>query len=189
MRISPLVFCTDKNYKNIQRIVEIDTGISNPNTSSYCCNFVYLYILRHLVDKDFDKRDLNRIINDSIERACQLYPGEVEKIKSLIGDVPDVKGWDKGWVRHAVNIAIKCLMNIDKKNYRQLIKETICRGGDTDTTAAICGCLTGAYFGHDEMLKDDITKKNIDLVKNCDTKNGDYKRDDFMSFNSIKDLF
>ena len=47
-------------------------------------------------------------------------------------------------------------------NFKRAIVDTIMRGGDADTNAAICGALVGAVYG-----KRAIPKKWIDIILNC----------------------
>ena len=48
--------------------------------------------------------------------------------------------------------------------------------GDTDTNAAIAGALLGAYYGYDKIIENNITRKNMDILLNCDTTCGDIVR-------------
>ena len=44
--------------------------------------------------------------------------------------------------------------------------------GDTDTNAAI----TGAYYGYDKIIENDITKQNIEIMLNSDSTTSDIVR-------------
>lgn len=178
MRISPLVFVTDLNPDNIRKIVELDTGLSNPCNVNYAFGFIYLCILKHLVEKV--PFDIDKIINIAID----FYPDVAELILTLNNPVPEINGKDKGWVRHAAHVAIDALKRANKSDFKTLIGEVVKRGGDTDTTAAITGALLGAYYGKETMLKDEVTAKNISIVENCDTNTGSYPKPTFMTLQS-----
>ena len=48
--------------------------------------------------------------------------------------------------------------------------------GDTDTNAAIAGALMGSYYGYGKIIKNPITKKNMDIMLNSDSTKGDIIR-------------
>ncbi len=54
-----------------------------------------------------------------------------------------------GWVRLAFNNAFWQLVNA--QSVEQGVIDTVRRGGDTDTNAAICGALLGAVYGRDAI--------------------------------------
>lgn len=58
-------------------------------------------------------------------------------------------GWNKGvsgYINHTVPTVIFCWLRY-RGNFRQTVEEIVLLGGDTDTTGAIVGALTGASVG------------------------------------------
>lgn len=83
-----------------------------------------------------------------------------------------------GWVKIAWTAAFRSLRIISseakeaekvkekRKNYREIIKDVVSFGGDTDTNACIVGGLIGAYFGLKGIPEEFIqTQKNLKLQR------------------------
>ena len=50
--------------------------------------------------------------------------------------------------------------------YKEIVDILACiPNTDTDTNAAIAGALAGAFEGWDTMLKDDVTKSNMEIIQ------------------------
>ena len=58
-------------------------------------------------------------------------------------------GPKKGWVLVALHNAYWQMLHA--RNFEEAIVDTVMRGGDTDTNAAICGALLGAVYGLDAI--------------------------------------
>lgn len=67
---------------------------------------------------------------------------EVKKRLALLSHAPLIPSTDALDTTHA---AVTCWM--EEPNFKSMIVRAICLGGDTDTIAAICGALGGAFFG------------------------------------------
>lgn len=182
MRISPLIFCTSLDPDEVSQIVELDTGLSNPCSVNYTFGFIYLYMLRNIVDIDFKKENLKKIFDFSIEYAKKKYGNEI-LIDSLKKDLPKINGLDKGWVYYACHCAIYSIFNHNNKFSDQL-KNIIIRGGDTDTTGSITGGLLGALL-YKEMLLEETTNKNMEIVEKADTSKGSYPKPDYMTIKAL----
>ena len=66
----------------------------------------------------------------------------------------------KGWVLIAFHNALWQLLHAS--NLEEAVVDTVMRGGDTDTNAAICGALLGAVHGR-EAIPDRWTE----CLRNC----------------------
>ncbi len=62
----------------------------------------------------------------------------------------------QGYLKHAFILAFTLLVN--KIPYKEAICLTIMCGGDTDTNACIVGGLLGAYWGYDNLPKEQVMK-------------------------------
>jgi ADP-ribosylglycohydrolase len=65
-----------------------------------------------------------------------------------------------GWVRIALHNAFYQLLHAP--NVEEGVVDTIMRGGDTDTTAAIAGALLGAVHGRGQ-----VPKRWVEVLLNC----------------------
>lgn len=181
MRLSPLVFCTSLDPEKILEYVIKDTSISNPCDMNYACGFIFLYVLRNIVDKGFKHEKLNDIIDFAIYFATNKFKQDFSFLKK---DLPQINGSDKGWVKHACHCAIYSVLN-HKKSFSDQIKNIIIRGGDTDTNASISGALLGALL-YDEMKKENITSENMKIIRECDSKTGDFPKPEFITFKTLE---
>ena len=71
----------------------------------------------------------------------------------------------KGWVLIAFQNALWQLLHAP--NLEEGVIDTVMRGGDTDTTAAICGALLGAVYGRDA-----VPNRWTETVLNCRPEEG-----------------
>jgi ADP-ribosyl-[dinitrogen reductase] hydrolase len=71
----------------------------------------------------------------------------------------------QGWVLIAFRNALWQLLHAP--TFESGVVDTVMRGGDTDTNAAICGALLGAVYGFDA-----IPLQWVDRVLNCRPKAG-----------------
>lgn len=74
-----------------------------------------------------------------------------------------------GWVVHGYYSAFYALFNFD--TYTEAIREIILMKGDTDTNSCIAGGLLGAFYGFDELYKQETY--NIDVLLESRVLKGD----------------
>ena len=70
----------------------------------------------------------------------------------------------RGYVPETVGAAFYCLAVTD--NFKDAVVMAVKGGGDTDTTAAICGAMAGTYYGLDGIpseYKDQV--ENFELLQ------------------------
>ena len=80
-------------------------------------------------------------------------------------NIRDLKN-NQGWCMHAMYCCFNALFYAS--SYRQAINLTVKFGGDTDTNGCIVGYLFGCLTGYNDMIKDQITKNNIDILMVAD---------------------
>ncbi len=166
---------TDK--EKTKEFIEIDTRITNPN--DHCVEIVYHFA--HIIcmalegcSKDEMTTYLSNIENDYIIAAIHKQNMDLS---------------NKGWIYVAIYCAVYGFLHFNtfKEGIDYIINEF---DGDTDTNACIGGYLMGAYYGFDEMIKDETTRYNVDIIKNCESASsnefifGKYFTDD-----KIKELY
>jgi ADP-ribosyl-[dinitrogen reductase] hydrolase len=71
----------------------------------------------------------------------------------------------QGWVLIAFHNALWQLLHAP--NFEEGIVDTVMRGGDTDTNAAICGALLGAVYGLEA-----VPPRWVDRILNCRPASG-----------------
>ncbi len=72
----------------------------------------------------------------------------------------------QGWVLIAFRNALWQLLHAP--SFQEGVIDTVMRGGDADTNAAICGALLGAVYGLES-----IPARWVDRIPNCRPKAGD----------------
>lgn len=74
------------------------------------------------------------------------------RVNFLGMDFDDGSAGIAGFVLSTVLWGFYCFLK-HKHSYADAVSLTIAGGGDTDSTAAVVGCLSGAYLGIDYILK------------------------------------
>jgi len=157
MRCSPLVLVDQKYWS-------IECAITNPNKICIETNMIYLNLLKNALNgikPNINTIDRTHLSEPLIEMFKQLDDNMVRDITK-----------QKGWCVHGLYCALHAFNHYT--SFGDAMKWIIESGGDTDTNATITGALYGAYYGYDELYKQQ--KKNIDCLMNCTTENGNKVR-------------
>lgn len=181
MRCLPLALLNDDTP------VIYETRLSNPHPINISCNLLYITAVRWLwkgVKKDVAIQGLLQIPKD----RKYYWNSDVKQVllQAYLNKKMDVTGKTKGWVLNAFYCAFYALANTN--SYKEGIDKVIHMGGDTDTNAAIAGGLLGSYYGYSEMIKDPTTNKNIQILLNVDTSQGDVQRPEEYLINDIDQI-
>ncbi|TFF90852.1 MAG: hypothetical protein EU548_00935 [Promethearchaeota archaeon] len=156
-----------------------------------------------LNNKNIDKDDLiDTLVNFIDEPEFKEFPRHLKSLKNYfdmpvkdalkdlglkgvkkpyieIFNTPGVKG--KGVISGYTLPTVLCSLYaflLSPTNYLKSIKEVIIAGGDTDTTAAICGAFSGAYNGFENIpddLADNLKDKDI-IYSTAEKLYGIYKK-------------
>ena len=97
------------------------------------------------------EQEVERLLIDTIQGAAEGPPSDYVH--------------QQGWVMIAFRNALWQLLNAP--SFEEGVVDTVMRGGDTDTNAAICGALLGAVYGIDA-----IPTQWVDSILNCRPKAG-----------------
>lgn len=175
MRASPLALLRKEDYL---ADAILDCTLTNPHPICVDAVSVYVTLLRNIIE--------GKTINKAIKNATLI--AKTKQVKRIIKDGINRKERDieinKGWVLHSLYCVFYSLAG-KHKTYEDGINEIIKMGGDTDTNGCIVGAILGAHFGFNKINKEKLTSKNISIIINCDTKDGDIKRDDFYTLKNI----
>ncbi len=159
MRCTPLALIDEKYWKE-------ECKITNPHPICIEVNNIYLSMIRYALlnksKKSIIKLGLNKCIKKEIKTVFQ------DAIEKKERDIDT----NKGWILHAFYCAIYSFIHFE--NYTDAMFWIMSKKGDTDTNGAIAGGLLGAYYGYDELYKEQ--EDNIDIMINCTTLEGNKPR-------------
>lgn len=151
MRISPLaVFAIHLDEAKAADYAEQDARLTHINPVCIQINQLFVLIIRHIL---LNAGHLTtHAVYDYLYQLAITRPPDTEIIRVII-DAKTTKPTNyvdqQGWVMIAFQNAIWQLLHAD--NFEEAIVDTIMQGGDTDTNAAICGALLGAFYGIDAV--------------------------------------
>lgn len=160
MRATPLALLWDNTP------IPIDVKLTNPNIICIDCNLVYVSLLRLAL-----LGNNKEIILSSMKNFAQTTE-VIQVLDDVENNVDRDIATNKGWCLHALWCCLTAFKHFN--NYHESINWIIGshKGSDTDTNACISGGLLGAYYGFNQLLQDDITANNINLLLNSDINNG-----------------
>ena len=149
MRISPLgIFGANHDWEHVAEWARQDTAITHPHPVCQQANALFTMAIAHAVRRGCDARNLYEQI--------VTWAGDMEVDGSLLKTVrgaaeapPADYVHQQGWVLTAFRNALWQLLHAP--NLEEAVVDTVMRGGDTDTNAAICGALLGAVWGRNAI--------------------------------------
>lgn len=145
MRVSPLgIFCSSRPLELAALWAEADAALTHPHPVCLQANALYVTAIARAIDSGADAEEIYGAL---LERA-EKRPAEPELLRAvrLAGKEPPrdyVR--HQGWVLIALQNALWQLLHAP--GLEEGVVDTVMRGGDTDTNAAICGALLGAVHG------------------------------------------
>ncbi len=166
MRISPLgIFCSSCDLEKTSQQAQLDASITHPHPICGQANALFAMAIAQLISSP---KSPQKTYEDIKGWASEL---KVEKtLMKAILDAPDSVPADfvhqQGWVIIALQNALWQLLNAP--SLEEGVVDTVMRGGDTDTNAAIAGALLGAVFGR-SALPNQWTEK----ILSCRPKAGE----------------
>lgn len=167
MRILPLAFIHDIDYETIENISSLTHGHLR---SKIACVF-YVELAKSMISD-------NATIKEHIKIAC-------DKIRKHYKDSEELKHFERifnddlkknikssGYVIDTLESVIYCLETTD--NYKDSVLKAVNLGGDTDTIAAVCGGLSGIYYGFDSIPIDWLNQipKIKEVLSLCESYEG-----------------
>jgi len=163
MRIAPIaVFYRDDLYKAIKEAA-ISTYVTH--SAKICLDVSMLYVgLIVGAINGINKDEL--LSKDYINELLKIdYKFEIEVLDIFLGSYKE-KSKDKiissGFVLHTLESALWSFYNSD--SFKESVITAVNLGGDADTIGAVCGMLSGAYYGYDNLHKDLRKIKNFDTI-------------------------
>jgi ADP-ribosylglycohydrolase len=147
MRVSPLgIFGSNHDLEEVAAWAKQDAALTHPHPVCQQANALFTIGIAQAVRTGMGARDLYKQI--------VTWANEMDADKSLLEIITDSAKappndyvHQQGWVLIAFQNALWQLLHAS--NLEEAVVDTVMRGGDTDTNAAICGALLGAVYGRD----------------------------------------
>lgn len=166
MRILPLAFIPDISYETIEQV----SGLTHAHQRSKIACVFYVEIAKSMLLNDLEISEDVKIASDKIKKYYEDSQ-ELKHFERIFNDdLNDVKS--SGYVINTLESVIYCLETTD--NYKDSVLKAVNLGGDTDTIAAICGGLSGIYYGFSEIPIDWLRQipKISDVLSLCERYEG-----------------
>lgn len=142
MRCIPICLFTAKNLRDTIDYARRDAALSHQNPTCQNANVAYCAAVAHLLEcpKDTQGAMAKAAATSMTVALCE------DDVASWISlDTLADASVNEGFVKHAFSMAFWHLKR--GTDFETAIRETIAKGGDTDTNAAIVGGMMGAYHG------------------------------------------
>jgi ADP-ribosyl-[dinitrogen reductase] hydrolase len=149
MRISPLgIFGANYDLQQVAAWAEQDAALTHPHPVCLQANALFAMAVARAISTGAGSQDLFRQIETwAIE--MKAADALLESITGASTAPPNDYIHQQGWVLTAFRNALWQLLHAT--NLEDGVTDTVMRGGDTDTNAAIAGALLGAVHGRDAI--------------------------------------
>ena len=165
MRISPLgIFGANYELEQVAKWACEDAALTHPHTVCQQANSLYTSAIAYAVRIGCEPQELY----ERIKTWAAKIPAEPTLMSAIDGAAtapPADYMHQQGWVLTAFRNALWQLLHAE--NLEEAVVDTVHRGGDTDTNAAICGALLGAVHGREA-----VPERWVDRLLNCRPKEG-----------------
>lgn len=144
MRVLPLAYIPDIDYETVENI----SSLTHAHARSKIACVLYVEIAKSMLKNDLT---IDEHINNSSEKIKKYYGNneELHHFDRIFNDDLSENIRSGGYVIDTIESVIYCLKTTD--NYKDAVIKAVNLGGDTDTTAAICGGLAGIHYGYEEI--------------------------------------
>lgn len=165
MRISPLgIFGANVKRVQVAEWAMQDAALTHPNVICQQVNALFAMALADAVDTGPTAHELYNSIREWVF-DMEMDPAIQDIVVRAAEESPEDYVYQQGWVLIALQNALYQLLHAP--DLEKGVVDTIMRGGDTDTNAAICGALLGAVYGIES-----VPVQWTDSVLSCRPKTG-----------------
>ena len=149
MRISPLgIFGAKHDLELVAEWARQDSRITHINPVCQQANALFTMAIAHAVRGRCDARNLyKQIVTWAVD--MDVEKNLLDTVQGAAMEPPADYVHQQGWLMIAFRNALWQLLHAS--NLEEGIVDTVMRGGDTDTNAAICGALLGAVYGRNAI--------------------------------------
>ena len=145
MRISPLgIFGTNYDLQQVAAWAQQDAALTHPHPVCLQANALFTMAIAHVISTGTGSEDLFQQI-EAWAREIKVEDALLKSITGASTAPPNDYVHQQGWVLTAFRNALWQLLHAS--NLEDGVTDTVMRGGDTDTNAAIAGALLGAVHG------------------------------------------
>lgn len=145
MRVSPLgIFGACRHWTDVDRWAREDAALTHVDPLCQQASALYACLIAQAVRSGAGPHDLYGWAR-AWARRQQPEPALRQVLELAAHEPPADYGHQMGWVLIALHNALWQLLHAP--SLEEGVVDTVRRGGDTDTNAAICGALLGAVHG------------------------------------------
>lgn len=145
MRVSPLgIFGANHDLKTVAEWAEQDAALTHPHPVCRQSNALFAMGIARAIRKGPQAQDLYHQMCSWAEEM-KVEGTLLQSMTEAATSPPADFVHQQGWVLIAFRNALWQLLHAE--NLEEAVVDTVMRGGDTDTNAAICGALLGALYG------------------------------------------
>jgi ADP-ribosylglycohydrolase len=149
MRISPLgIFGIKHDLENAAEWAREDAALTRPHPDCQQANAPFTMGIAYETRTGCTAHELYRELW-SWAGEMPVEPSLVKAVREEATASPGDFTYQQGWVLIALRNALWQLLHAP--SLEEAVVDTVMRGGDTDTNAAICGALLGAVYGRNAM--------------------------------------
>ena len=166
MRISPVgIFGARFELHQVAEWAMQDAALTHPNLICQQANALFAMGIAHAIQSGCDRKELyQHILQWAVDMP--VASALLDTIDKAAEERPADYVHQQGWVLIAFQNALYQLLHAT--SLEAGVVDTILRGGDTDTNAAICGALLGAVCGREA-----IPAQWLDSLQSCRPEAGD----------------
>lgn len=166
MRISPLgIFGSRHDLERAAEWARQDAAITHAHPVCQQANALFVMAIAHAVRTGCPPGELYRqVVNWA--GGMRAAPPLADAIEAAQSAPPADYVSQQGWVLVALGNALWQLLHAP--SLEEGVVDTVMRGGDTDTNAAICGALLGAVYGAEA-----VPAQWVNGLLNCRPAEGD----------------
>jgi ADP-ribosyl-[dinitrogen reductase] hydrolase len=160
MRISPLgIFGANYDLQQVSAWAQQDAALTHPHPVCLQASTLFAMAIAHAISTGIGSQDLFRQI-ETWAREMKVEDALLKSITDASTAPPSEYIQQQGWVLTAFQNAVWQLLHAS--NLEDGVTDTVMRGGDTDTNAAIAGALLGAVHG-----RDTVPTQWVETLLNC----------------------
>ena len=160
MRISPLgIFGARHTLSEVAEWARQDAALTHPNPVCQQANALFAMAIADAVRSARSPAEVHQRIDEWAGQR-DVDDSLLDVIRESVSCPPKQYFEQQGWVLIAFQNALWQLLHAS--TVEEAVVDTVMRGGDTDTNAAICGALLGAVHGREA-----IPARWIECLRNC----------------------
>ncbi len=165
MRVSPLgIFGAKFDLRQVAEWARQDAELTHPNLVCVQVNVLFAMAIAYAIESGASARDVyEKVVAWALE--MDVAPGLMRVIQAAAVEPPADYHAQMGWVLIALQNVLWQLLHAP--NLEEAVVDTVMRGGDTDTNAAICGALLGAVYGREA-----VPAQWVECVLKCRPEDG-----------------